>query len=158
MLRVRPLRKKKRKVNEKFQEGLHLVPLYVTVNMHHVKVIFSIWFIDFLYTLVCVHAQSCLTLCKPMGLNTACQAPLSMGFSRQEDWSHHFLFQGIFLTQGSNPCVMHLPALARKVLYNCVTWEAQTLSKSILLKAPSTLNSKTRSLVITYTFTELTDN
>ena len=30
------------------------------------------------------------------------QAPLSMGFSRQESWSS--LLQGIFLTQGLNPC------------------------------------------------------
>ena len=29
--------------------------------------------------------QSCLTLCNPMTI--ACQAPLSMGFSRQEYWS-----------------------------------------------------------------------
>ena len=29
--------------------------------------------------------QSCLTLCRP--LTRACQAPLSMGFSRQEYWS-----------------------------------------------------------------------
>ena len=36
-------------------------------------------------------------------------APLSMGFSRQEYWSHcHFLFQGIFLTQGLNPCLLLL--------------------------------------------------
>ena len=38
--------------------------------------------------LLCVHAkllQSCLTLCDPM--NVACQAPLSMGSSRQEYWS-----------------------------------------------------------------------
>ena len=38
---------------------------------------------------VCVHAclvvQSCLTLCYPM--DCTCQAPLSMGFSRQEYWS-----------------------------------------------------------------------
>ena len=33
----------------------------------------------------------------------ACQAPLSMGFSRQEYWlGCHFLTQGIFLTQGLN--------------------------------------------------------
>ena len=32
---------------------------------------------------VCEVAQSCLTLCKPV----AHQAPLSMGFSRQEYWS-----------------------------------------------------------------------
>ena len=37
----------------------------------------------------------------------ACQA-LSMGFSRQEYWSWlHFLLQGIFLTQGSNLCLLH---------------------------------------------------
>ena len=37
---------------------------------------------------LCLHAkslQSCPTLCDPM--NVACQAPLSMGFSRQEYWS-----------------------------------------------------------------------
>ena len=37
------------------------------------------------------------------------QAPLSMGFSRQEYWTElHALFQGIFLTQGSNPCLLCL--------------------------------------------------
>ena len=35
---------------------------------------------------LCVHAQSCLTLCNPLDY-IACQAPLSMGFSRQEYWS-----------------------------------------------------------------------
>ena len=34
----------------------------------------------------------------------ACQAPLSMGFSRQEYWMDcHALLQGIFPTQGLNP-------------------------------------------------------
>ena len=41
----------------------------------------------------------------------ACQAPLSMEFSRQEYWSGcHLLLQGIFLTQRYNPslfCVLH---------------------------------------------------
>ena len=41
----------------------------------------------------------------------ALQAPLSMGFSRQEKWSGlHALLQGIFLTQGSNLhllCLLH---------------------------------------------------
>ena len=46
---------------------------------------------------VCVLlAQLRPTLCNP----TDCQAPLSMGFSRQVGC--HSLFQGIFLTQGSN--------------------------------------------------------
>ena len=35
---------------------------------------------------VCSGAQSCPTLCDPVG-NIACQAPLSMEFSRQEYWS-----------------------------------------------------------------------
>ena len=49
----------------------------------------------------CVHArslQSCQVLCDPL---EAHQAPLSMGFSRQENWSDcHALLQGIFPTQG----------------------------------------------------------
>ena len=42
----------------------------------------------FLAYLLCVHAKSlqlCPTLCNPM--DCSCQAPLSMGFSRQEYWS-----------------------------------------------------------------------
>ena len=89
--------------------------------------------------------ESCVT-----PWTVACQAPLSMAFSRQEDWSGlpstcrrgdgsgvtrwtvacqapmsmgfpgkntgvgcHFLLQGIFLTQGSNPhllCLLHWQA------------------------------------------------
>ena len=42
------------------------------------------------------------------------QAPLSMGFSRQEYWvGCHALLQGIFLTQGSNPGLLH----CRQILY-----------------------------------------
>ena len=37
----------------------------------------------------------------------------SMGFSRQEHWSCHFLLQRIFLTQGSNPGLLH----CRLILY-----------------------------------------
>ena len=46
------------------------------------------------------------------------QAPLSMGFPRQEYWSVcHSLLQGIFLTQGSNP---HLLCL--------LNWQVNSLS------------------------------
>ena len=39
------------------------------------------------------------------------QAPLSMGFSRQECWTGQpFPSPGIFLTQGSNPCFLHWQA------------------------------------------------
>ena len=48
----------------------------------------------------------------------ACQAPLFMGFSRQEYWSGcHFLLHRIFPTQGSNPCLLHW----RWILYHCAT-------------------------------------
>ena len=34
----------------------------------------------------------------------ACQAPLSLGFSRQKYWrGSYFVLQEIFLTQGANP-------------------------------------------------------
>ena len=45
--------------------------------------------------LTCSLSRSGLTLCDPV------EAPLSMGFSRQEYWSGlHFFLQGIFPTQG----------------------------------------------------------
>ena len=45
----------------------------------------------------------------------ACQAPMYMGLSRQEYWvGCHFLFQGIFLTWGSNPGLLH----CRQILYH----------------------------------------
>ena len=38
----------------------------------------------------------------------ACQVPLSMEFSKQESGvGYHFLLQGIFLTKGSNPGLLH---------------------------------------------------
>ena len=50
-----------------------------------------------------MYAQSCPILFDLMDC-VACQAPLSMEFSRQEYWvSCHFLIQGIFPTQGLNP-------------------------------------------------------
>ena len=59
---------------------------------------------------VCLHAkllQLCPTLCDPM----VHQAPLSMGFSRQDYCSRlPCLLQGIFTAQGQNPsllCLLH---------------------------------------------------
>ena len=51
----------------------------------------------------------------------ACQAPLSMGFSRQEHWSGlPFPSPGVFLTQGLNQSLLH----SRQVLYHRSTREA----------------------------------
>ena len=58
-------------------------------------------------------AQSCPTLCDPKD-SSLHQAPPSMGFSRQEYWRGcHFLLQGFFPTQGSNPGLPHY----RQTLY-----------------------------------------
>ena len=49
-------------------------------------------------------SQSCPTLCDPW--TAACQTPLSMGFpGKNTGVGYHFLFQRIFLTQGSNPAL-----------------------------------------------------
>ena len=60
-----------------------------------------------------VHAHTCSvksdSLWPPWTIDH--QAPLSMGFSRQQYWSGcHFLFQGIFWTQGSNLHLLHQQA------------------------------------------------
>ena len=58
-------------------------------------------------------SQSYPALCDPM--EYTCQAPQSMGFSRQEyGVGCHFLPQGIFLTQGSNLSPLH----CRQILYH----------------------------------------
>ena len=60
-------------------------------------------------------AKSCLTLGTP--LTVARQAPLSMGFFRQETGvGCHFLLQGIFPTQGSNPGLLHPGYLPTELL------------------------------------------
>ena len=60
----------------------------------------------------CLVPKSCPTLATPRTI--ACQALLFMGFSRQESGvSCHFLLQGIFLTQESNPDLLH----CRQILY-----------------------------------------
>ena len=51
---------------------------------------------------------------------TARQAPLSMGFSRQEYWSGcHFLLQGIF----PNHTLNRLCCTGKWILYHWATWE-----------------------------------
>ena len=57
---------------------------------------------------VCTHRyQSYLTLCDPMNYSRPGSSVLE--FSRQKYWNClNFLLQGIFLTQGSNPHVLHL--------------------------------------------------
>ena len=53
----------------------------------------------------CMHAQLCLTLCGPMdcSLSGSSDSP-----GRNTGVGCHFLLQGIFPTQGSNPRLLHL--------------------------------------------------
>ena len=63
----------------------------------------------------------------------ACQAPLSMGFSRQEYWSGlPFPFQGIFLNQGSNPHLLHWQADSLPLILNiCVSYTFSSLTPGL---------------------------
>ena len=71
----------------------------------------------------CRFLQLCPILCDPMYYRS--QAPLSMGFSKQEFGSGlHALLQGIFPTQGLNLRLMS-PALAGRFFTTCAIWEAQ---------------------------------
>ena len=68
---------------------------------------------------VCVCVCTCVRACSVLSDSaTLCtlvlQASLSMEFPRQKYWvCYHFLLQGIFLTQGSNPGLLH----CRQILY-----------------------------------------
>ena len=65
---------------------------------------------------MCVHAQS-LSHVRLFATpwTVARQAPLSMGFSRQEYWSGLIPLLGIFLTQGSNLCLLNMQALVNAI-------------------------------------------
>ena len=72
----------------------------------------------------CAHAQSCLTLCESM--DVACQAPLSMEFSRQEYWSGlPFSPPGDLPDPGIRPRSPASPVLAGGFFTHCTIWEAQ---------------------------------
>ena len=75
---------------------------------------------------VCVHAKSlqlCPTLCDLM--NYSLQAPLSMGFSRQEYWSGLLCpLPGDLLNPGIEPTSLMSPALADRFFTTSTTWEA----------------------------------
>ena len=68
--------------------------------------------------------QSCLTLCSPMDYIQ--QAPLSLGFSRQEYWSGlPFPLSKNLPDPGIESAFLTSPTLAGRFLTTSVTWEAQ---------------------------------
>ena len=68
---------------------------------------------------------SCVRLfCHPMGC-VACQAPLSVGFPRQEYWSGlPFPTPGDLPNPGIKPTSLRSPALASRFFTTSATWEA----------------------------------
>ena len=54
-----------------------------------------------------VSAQSCPILCDPMDCSPPESSVHGIGHSKNTGVGYHFLLQGTFLTQGSNPCVLH---------------------------------------------------
>ena len=62
---------------------------------------------NMIVSMSCSATKSCLTLCDPWTI--ACQAPLSMRFpGKSTGVGCHFPLQGISLTQGLNPRLLHL--------------------------------------------------
>ena len=55
-----------------------------------------------------IHAQSCSTLCNPMGCSPPGSYVHRLFPGKNIGVGCHFLPQGIFPIQGSNPCLLHL--------------------------------------------------
>ena len=64
----------------------------------------------------CSHAQSCLILHDPMDCSPPGSSVHGVFQARNTEVGSHFLLQGIFLTQGLNPCLLRL--LHWQTLYN----------------------------------------
>ena len=80
--------------------------------------------VGFLYVKVLV-TQLCLTLETPR--NVACQDPVSMDFpGKNTTVGCHFLLQGIFLSQGLNPSLLHwqVGSLSLSHQQSLVGWRA----------------------------------
>ena len=58
----------------------------------------------------CLVAQSCLTLCDPMDCSPPGSSVHRIFQVRILEWGCHSLLQGIFLTEGSNPSLLHWQA------------------------------------------------
>ena len=60
--------------------------------------------------------QSCLTLCDPMDCSPSGPFVHGDSLGKNTGAGCHALLQGIFPTQGLNPCLLHL-LLCRQILY-----------------------------------------
>ena len=73
----------------------------------------------------CQVAQSFLTLCDPMDCSPPGSCPWDSP-GKNTGVGCHALLQGIFPTQGSNPHLSPLPAVAGGFFTTSATWEAQS--------------------------------
>ena len=82
----------------------------------------------YMHACVLSHVQLCVTLC-----TVACQAPLSMAFSRQKYWGG----VAISFSRGSSwpryrTCVSWVSCLGKHVLYHCAIWKISVLQRLFL--------------------------
>ena len=82
-------------------------------------------------TVLCLVPQSCLTLCDPMDCSPPGSSVQGDSPGKNTRVDCHFLLQGIFPTQGSNPCLLGLLHLVGR-FFNTVP-----LGKFIILSEAS---------------------
>ena len=70
-----------------------------------------------------LYAQSCLTLCDPMDCSPPGSSVHGDSPGKNTEVGSHFLLQGIFLTQGSNPRLLHCRQIINR-------WATRLLSNS----------------------------
>ena len=82
---------------------------------------------------MCVHAQSCLTLCDPWTVATGLLCPWESA-GKNTGVGCHFLLQGIFPTQGLNPHRRLLYHLSHQGSLFCINKVLKMLLKTCLIK------------------------
>ena len=83
---------------------------------------------------VCSVAQSCLTLCDPMGCSPPGSSVHGISQARILPVACRFLLQAIFLSL----CLLH----HRRILCHCATWEAFELPGGLEMRASDSLSLK----------------
>ena len=85
----------------------------------------------------------------------ACQAPLPMGFSKQEYWSElSYLPPGDLLEPGTEPKSLTSPALAGGFFTTSTTWEALTALYKTVRNSPELITIALSLVFITHDYKE----
>ena len=84
------------------------VPFQAIPSLFHSFVCSWTNMLQYFYGYCCLVAKLCLTLCNPMDCSPPGPSAHGVDFpGKNTGVSCHFLLQGIFLTQGQNPCLLH---------------------------------------------------